>query len=45
VIHPVADFSGAGVLSLSAVSGVRIRDLAILNDIGRRGPEVLAGDR
>ena len=34
VIHPVADFSGPGVLSLSAVSGVRIRDLAIVNDIG-----------
>jgi len=34
VIHPVADFSGPGVLNLSAVSGVRIRDLAILNDIG-----------
>jgi hypothetical protein len=37
VIHPVADFSGPGVLSLSAVSGVRIRDLAILNDIGSPG--------
>ena len=34
VIHPVADFSGEGVLSLQAVSGVRIRDLAIVNDIG-----------
>jgi hypothetical protein len=34
VIHPVADFSGRGVLNLSAVSGVRIRELAILNDIG-----------
>jgi hypothetical protein len=34
VIHPVADFSGPGVLRLTAVTGVRIRDLAILNDIG-----------
>src|SRR5215831_18877352 len=34
VIHPVAGFSGPGVLSLSAVSGVRIRDLAIVNDMG-----------
>ena len=34
VIHPAADFSGPGVLSLSAVTGVRIRDLAILNDLG-----------
>jgi len=34
VIHPVADFSGPGVLNLSAVTGVRIRDLAILNDLG-----------
>src|SRR5215472_17336282 len=34
VIHPVADFSGRGVLDLSAVSGGRIRELAILNDIG-----------
>ena len=34
VIHPVADFSGPGVLSLSAVTGVRIRELAILNDMG-----------
>ena len=33
VIHPVAGFSGPGVLSLSAVSGVRIRELAILNDM------------
>src|SRR5262249_60710638 len=34
VIHPVAAFSGPGVLSLTAVTGVRIRDLAILNAIG-----------
>ena len=34
VIHPVAGFSGPGVLNLSAVSGVRIRELAILNDMG-----------
>jgi hypothetical protein len=34
VIHPVAAFSGPGVLDLTAVTGVRIRDLAILNDIG-----------
>src|SRR5215831_11203562 len=34
VIHPVAAFSGPGVLNLTAVTGVRIRDLAILNDIG-----------
>jgi hypothetical protein len=33
VIHPVAAFSGPGVISLSAVAGVRIRDLAILNDL------------
>jgi hypothetical protein len=34
VIHPVAGFSGRGVLNLSAVSGVRIRELAVLNDMG-----------
>ena len=34
VIHPVAAFSGQGVIRLSAVAGVRIRDLAILNDLG-----------
>jgi len=34
VIHPVAAFSGRGVISLSAVAGVRIRDLAIFNDLG-----------
>ena len=31
VIHPVADFSGPGVLSLSAVTGVRIRDLSLIH--------------
>src|SRR5262249_44881696 len=34
VIHPVAAFTGRGVISLSAVAGVRIRDLAIFNDLG-----------
>ena len=34
VIHPVAAFSGSGVVDISAAAGVRIRDLAILNDIG-----------
>jgi hypothetical protein len=34
VIHPVAAFSGPGVLSLLSASGVRIRDLAIVNDMG-----------
>jgi hypothetical protein len=34
VIHPAAAFNGRGVISLSAVAGVRIRDLAILNDLG-----------
>ena len=34
VIHPVATFSGSGVISLSGVTGVRIRELAILNDLG-----------
>src|SRR5262245_7265947 len=34
VVHPVADFSGPGVLSLSAVSGVRLRELAILTAMG-----------
>jgi hypothetical protein len=34
VIHPVAAFSGPGVMNISAAAGIRIRDLAILNDIG-----------
>src|SRR6266851_3299330 len=35
VIHPVAAFSATGgVLDLAGVAGARIRDLAILNDLG-----------
>jgi hypothetical protein len=34
VIHPVATFSASSVIGLSGVAGVRIRNLAILNDIG-----------
>ncbi len=35
VIHPVAGFSATGgILDLAGVSGARIRDLAILNDLG-----------
>jgi hypothetical protein len=35
VIHPVATFSATGgILDLAGVTGARIRDLAILNDLG-----------
>jgi hypothetical protein len=35
VIHPVAAFSATGgILDLAGVAGARIRDLAILNDLG-----------
>jgi hypothetical protein len=34
VIHPVATFSGPAVISLLSVTGVRVRELAILNNLG-----------
>src|SRR5712691_2511155 len=35
VIHPVATFSATGgILDLAGVTGARIRDLAIVNDLG-----------